>query len=39
LVDGQEVVALRMVEVDQLDVGVLLARDFVDIDLRPVAGR
>ena len=36
LVDGEEVVPLRVLEVDQLDVRVLLAGDFVDIDLRPV---
>ena len=36
LVDGEEVVPLRVVEVDQLDVRVLLAGDFVDIDLSPV---
>ena len=36
LVDGEEVVPLRVVEVDQLDIRVLLAGQFVDIDLRPV---
>ena len=29
-------VPLRMLEVDQLDVRVLLAGDFIDIDLSPV---
>jgi hypothetical protein len=36
LVDCHKVVLLRVVEVDQLDVRVLFARDFVYIDLRPV---
>ena len=36
LVDGEEVIPFRVIEVDQLDIRVLLAGDFVDIDLRPI---
>ena len=36
LVDCQEMVPLGVVEVDQLDIGVLLAGQFVDIDLGAV---
>ena len=35
LVDGVELVSLRMLEVDQLDVRILLAGQFVGIDLCP----